>query len=172
MVREDKLWTTRDGELFLKERMSSTVRDQLNELEGLRADMRKAREYMNKCKQRYLKDKLKKKTLAAVQEEDPFKELEEYPTLSSIEDAYGYDCITEEEFDHLRELWEMRERFQEESKGKPEYEDNVTRMLDWTMNHLGGAVKDRLEELEEVEADFNQNVTYIVAKHNLQVRSW
>ena len=31
---------------------------------------------------------------------------------------------------------------------------------------------DRLEELEEVEADFNQNVTYIVAKHNLQVRSW
>ena len=170
MKREDQYWTEKDGLDFLRDRMASGIKDQLRELEILRADIRKAREYISKCKQRYMKDKLKKKTLAAVNEEDPWKDLEEYPTRGSIQDAYGFDMITEEEMDRLNELWDMREEQREKNRGKPEYEDNITIMLDWAMNHLEGAFKSKMEELEETEAIVRQDVRQIVNKHNEQVR--
>ena len=172
MIREDRLWTSKDGMEFLRDRMSERVRDDLRELETLREDIRKAKEYISKTKQRYMKDKLKKKTMAAVAEEDPFKELEEWSSREDIRDAYGYDAITEKEMDRLMELWDLREQQKEQNRGKPEYEDRITIMLDWAMNHLQGAFRDRLAELEETEAIVDRDVTQIVQKHNEKLRSW
>lgn len=170
MKREDQYWTEKDGLEFLRDRMAGSVRDQLRELDGIRSDIRKGREYISKCKQRYMKDKLKKKTMAEVNAEDMWKDLEGYNSRRDIEDFYGFDGITQEEFDRLTELWDLREAQREKNKGKPEYEDNVTVMLDWAMNHLDRAFGKRLEELEETEAIVQQDVREIVHKHNEQVR--
>lgn len=170
MKREDQYWTDKDGLEFLRERMASSVRDQLRELENLRDDMRKAREYISKCKQRYMKDKLKKKSMAEVNADDMWKDLEPYNTRRDIENFYGFDGISAEEFDRLIELWDLREEQREKNKGKPEYEDNITVMLDWAMNHLEGAFKRKIEELEETEAIVQRDVREIVYKHNEQVR--
>ena len=110
--------------------------------------------------------------MAAVAEEDPFEELEEWSSREDIRDAYGYDAITEKEMDRLMELWDLREQQKEQNRGKPEYEDRITIMLDWAMDHLQGAFRDRLAELEETEAIVDRDVTQIVQKHNEKVRSW
>ena len=170
MKREDQYWTEKDGLEFIRDRMASSIRDQLRELDNLRDDIRKAREYISKCKQRYMKDKLKKKSLAQLNEEDPWKDLEPYNSRKDIQDFYGFDGITEEEYDRLMELWDLREEQREKNRGKPEYEDNITIMLDWAMNHLEGAFKTRMEELEETEAIVRHDVNEIVRKHNDQIR--
>ena len=170
MKREDQYWTTKDGIEFLRDRMSEKFRDQLRELENLREDIRKAQEYIIKCKQRYLKDKLKKRTMADAVNEDPFKELEEWETRESIRDAYGYEMITEEQLDHLMNLWELREEQKRKNKGKAEYEDDITIALDWALSHLHGAFKDKIAELEETEAIVQRDVNQIVYKHNEEVR--
>lgn len=170
MIRDDREWTDRQAFEFLRERMSDKVRDQLRELESLREDIRTAQKAISDTKARYMKAKLKKKTLSAVKEEDPFQALEDWPTRESIRDAYGYDMITEAEMDRLLDLWDLREQQRERNKGKPEYEDNVTIALDWARDRLHAAFKGQLEELEETEALVQNDVREIRRKHNEQIR--
>ena len=123
--------------------------EQLDELEDLTANMRKASELITNAVIRYRKEKLKKKSMKEAEADDPFEELKDYPTRESIRDLYGWDMITESEMDRLFYLWDLRE--QQKRKKKDEvYEDDVTRMLFEGMRAIEDKHKDRKEELEEI----------------------
>lgn len=172
MIREDREWSEKQAYEFLRERMSSKVRDELAELEKLREDIRTAQKFIEDTKTKYLKVKLKKKTLNAVKEEDPFEELAAWPNRESIREAYGYDMISEKEMDRLMDLWDLRKEQEGKSRGKPAYEDNVTIALDWAKQRIQGAFRERLAALEETEAIVWRDVHEIQRKHNEQLRRW
>lgn len=129
---------------------SKKLDDALDELDQLRADLKKARELIESAVIRYRKEKLKKKSLKDAKEEDAFAELEDYTSRENIRDCYGYDMITEAEMERLFYLWDLREA-QREKKKHAVYQDSVTKMLDIAANAIEDKYKDRLEELEEIE---------------------
>ena len=129
---------------------SKKLDDALDELEQLRADLKKAGELITNAVIRYRKEKLKKKSLKKATEDDAFAELEDYQTRESIRDNYGWDIITENEMDRLFYLWDLREE-QKQKKSLEVYEDAVTKMLHHGMNAIEDKYRDRKEELEEIE---------------------
>ena len=129
---------------------SKRLDDALDELEQLRADMKKASELIASAVIKYRKEKLKKKSLKKAEEEDAFAELEDYTSRENIRDCYGYDMITEKEMERLFYLWDLREE-QKQKKSREVYQDEVTKMLDLAMNAIEDKYRDRKEELEEIE---------------------
>lgn len=124
--------------------------DALDELDQLRADLRKAMELITNAVIRYRKEKLKKKSLKKAEEDDAFAELQDYSSREDIRNCYGYDMITEKEMDRLFYLWDLREE-QKQKKSQEVYQDNVTKMLDTAANAIEDKYRDRKEELEEIE---------------------
>ena len=129
---------------------SKKLDDALDELEQLRADLRKAGELITGAVIRYRKEKLKKKSLKKAEDDAAFAELEDYSTRESIRDCFGYDMITEKEMDRLFYLWDLREE-QKNRKSHEVYQDAVTKMLDVAANAIEDKYRDRKEELEEIE---------------------
>lgn len=129
--------------------------EQLDELEALEANLRKASELIAGAVIRYRKEKLKKKSLKAAEEDDQFAELDDYPTRESIRDCYGYDMITEAEMDRLLYLWDLREE-QKQKKKSTVYEDEITKMLHKAANAMEEKYRDRKEELEQIRLEAEQ----------------
>ena len=142
--------TTAEDVLKVMRNDSKKLDDALDELAQLRADLRKASELIGSAVIRYRKEKLKKKSLKAAEEEDLFAELNDYTTRENIRDCYGYDMITENEMERLFYLWDLREE-QKQKKSREIYQDQVTKMLDTAMNAIEEKYRDRKEELEEIE---------------------
>lgn len=142
--------TTEEEVLKVMRHDNKRLDEQLDELEALRANMRKAGEMITGAVVRYRKEKLKKKSLKAAEEENEFAELEDYPTREEIRNCYGYDMITETEMDRLFYLWDLREE-QRKKKQSAVYEDAVTKMLHQAANAIEDIYRDRKEELEEIE---------------------
>ncbi len=141
--------TTPEDVLKVMRHDNKKLDEQLDELEELEANLKKANELIAGAVIRYRKEKLKKKSLKAAEEEAEFAELEDYPTRESIRDCYGYDMITEAEMDRLFYLWDLREE-QKNRKKSTVYEDAVTEMLQKASNAMEDKYRDRKEELEEV----------------------
>lgn len=138
-------------EVFKTMRNDSKKLDEaMDELEQLRADLKKAGEMITQAAIRYKKEKLKKRSLKAAAEEDEFAELEDYNSREEIRNCYGYDMITEAEMERLMYLWDLREE-QKVKKNREGYEDGVTKMLDLAANAIEDKYRDRKEELEEME---------------------
>ena len=138
-------------EVFKTMRNDSKKLDEaMDELEQLRADLKKAGEMITQAAIRYKKEKLKKRSLKAAAEEDEFAELADYNSKENIRDCYGYDMITEAEMERLMYLWDLREE-QKVKKNREGYEDGVTKMLDMAANAIEDKHRDRKEELEEME---------------------
>ena len=142
--------TTEEEVLKVMRHDNKRLDEQLDELEALRANMRKAGEMITGAVVRYRKEKLNKKSLKAAEEENEFAELEDYPTREEIRNCYGYDMITETEMDRLFYLWDLREE-QRKKKQSAVYEDAVTKMLHQAANAIEDIYRDRKEELEEIE---------------------
>ena len=142
--------TTAEEVLKVMRHDNKRLDEQLDELEALRANMRKAGEMITGAVVRYRKEKLKKKSLKAAEEENEFAELEDYPTREEIRNCYGYDMITEAEMDRLFYLWDLREE-NRKKKQSTVYEDAVTKMLHQAANAIEDIYRDRKEELEEIE---------------------
>lgn len=142
--------TTPEEVLKVMRHDNKKLDEQLDELEQLRADLRKASELIAGAVIRYRKEKLKKKSMKAVEEEAEFAELEDYTSRENIRDCYGYDMITEAEMDRLFYLWDLREE-QRKKKKTGAYEDGVTAMLHTAANAVEDKHRDRKEELEEIE---------------------
>ena len=81
--------TTEEEVLKVMRHDNKRLDEQLDELEALRANMRKAGEMITGAVVRYRKEKLKKKSLKAAEEENEFAELEDYPTREEIRNCYG-----------------------------------------------------------------------------------
>lgn len=142
--------TTEEEVLKVMRHDNKRLDEQLDELEALRANMRKAGEMITGAVIRYRKEKLKKKSLKAAEEDNEFAELDDYPTREEIRNCYGYDMITEAEMDRLFYLWDLREE-QRKKKQSTVYEDAVTKMLHQAANAIEDIYRDRKEELEEIE---------------------
>ena len=142
--------TTPEEVLKVMRHDSKKLDDALDELEQLRADLRKADELISGAVIRYRKEKLKKKSLKAAEEEAEFSELDDYTSREDIRNCYGYDMITETEMDRLFYLWDLREE-QRRKKQTTAYEDTVTKMLHQAVNAVEDIYRDRKEELEETE---------------------
>lgn len=142
--------TTADEVLKVMRNDSKKLDDALDELDQLRADLRKAGELITGAVIRYRKEKLKKKSLKAAEDEDQFAELNDYTSREDIRNCYGYEMITEKEMDRLFYLWDLREE-QRNKKKSTAYEDAVTKMLHQASNAIEDIYRDRKEELEEIE---------------------
>lgn len=142
--------TTEEEVLKVMRHDNKRLDEALDELDALRANMRKAGEMITGAVIRYRKEKLKKKSLKAAEEDNEFAELDDYPTREEIRNCYGYDMITEAEMDRLFYLWDLREE-QRKKKQSAVYEDAVTKMLHQAANAIEDIYRDRKEELEEVE---------------------
>lgn len=142
--------TTAEDVLKVMRHDSKKLDDALDELDQLRADMKKAGELITNAVIRYRKEKLKKKSLKQAEEEDLFAELADYTSRENIRDCYGYDMITEKEMERLFYLWDLREE-QKQKKNATVYEDAVTKMLHQAANAIEDIYRDRKEELEEME---------------------
>lgn len=121
----------------------------LDELEKLKADLRKVSELITKAVVQYRKEKLKKKSLKKAQDEGAFAELADYSSRENIRDCYGYEMITEAEMDRLFYLWDLREE-QRTKRNSEVYEDSVTIMLQQALGAVEDRYADRKEELEEI----------------------
>lgn len=141
--------TTPEEVLKVMRHDNKKLDEQLDELEALEANLRKASELITGAVIRYRKEKLKKKSLKDAEQEDEFAELEGYTTKESIRDLYGWDMITENEMDRLMYLWDLREEQKQKKKDRA-YEDEVTKMLHLAANAIEDKYRDRKEELEEV----------------------
>ena len=141
--------TTPEEVLKVMRHDNKKLDEQLDELEALEANLRKASELITGAVIRYRKEKLKKKSLKAAEEDDQFAELADYPTRESIRDCYGYDMITEAEMDRLFYLWDLREE-QKQKKKSTVYEDEITKMLHQAANAMEEMYRDRKEELEQI----------------------
>lgn len=142
--------TTPEEVLKVMRHDSKKLDEQLNELEALRSNLRKASELITGAVIRYRKEKLKKKSLKAAEEESEFSELEDYNSREDIWNCYGYDMINEAEMDRLFYLWDLREEQRKKKKGEV-YEDEVTTMLHQAANAIEDRYRDRKEELEGIE---------------------
>ena len=141
--------TTPEEVLKVMRHDNKKLDEQLDELEELEANLRKASELITGAVIRYRKEKLKKKSMKAAEQEDEFAELEGYTTKESIRDLYGWDMITENEMERLMYLWDLREEQKQKKKDRA-YEDEVTKMLHLAANAIEDKYRDRKEELEEV----------------------
>ena len=140
--------TTPEEVLKVMRHDNKKLDEQLNELEELEANLKKASELITGAVIRY-------RTLPGgsrvciCEQEDEFAELADFPTRESIRDLYGWDMITEAEMDRLMYLWDLREE-QKRKKKDGAYEDEVTKMLHTAANAMEDKYRDRKEELEEV----------------------
>lgn len=101
---------------------------------------------------RYLKAKLKKRSIKQALSEDAFAELAPYGSEEDIRNDYGYDFISEAECDRLIGLWEMREKMREQRKSQEEdYHDYVTDLLDEAMRFIYGKYEEEISLYDEAQ---------------------
>lgn len=128
----------------------SDLKENKKKADEIRKDCTTARGIINDALTRYIKKKVGARNKK--QAEDMalmFKDLEEYGSEREIEDAYGWDIITEKEADRLKDLWHKREQYVNDS-GK--YQDRVTDLVQRAMNSIGEEYIDFLTETEAAEA--------------------
>lgn len=123
--------------------------ERMKECKMIRADCSVARGIINDAMQRYIQKKLNARNKKqAADMALMFADLADYKSENEILDAYGYDCITEKEYDRLIALWRKRERFVDEN-GK--FSDRVTELVQLAMNAVGERYFVFLNETDEAE---------------------
>ncbi len=130
----------------------------------------KASFLINDAKARYVKQKTRAKSKKAALERDAvlnsdrFKPLDEYYRFEDINEAYGYDCITESQRDKLEKLWEEREQIKSQTF-EGVFRDDVTDMLDEAWIFLQDFQQDQIDACEAVEKEFKKQ------KHEADVKA-
>ena len=103
---------------FWKKHETPEAKEERREVEALKKDLRIAQDSIQDAIARYRKAKLRARSKAKASSEDIFLPLEEYSSRTDIQDAYGYEMISETEYD----IWD--------AYGDPvmEYDEKVSRM--------------------------------------------
>lgn len=127
----------------------SKLKDNKTECVAIRKDISTARGVINEGMLRYVKKKIGARNKAqAADMELMFKDLEMYESESEIQDAYGWEFISEKECDRLIALWRKRKQYVADS-GK--FSDRVTQMLQHAMDGIGEEFIDFLNETASAE---------------------
>ena len=106
--------------------MTREEKDAQREVKSLEKDIDTAQEYIDDAIARYRKAKLRARSKAKANSDDVFKDLEDYSSTVDIQNAYGFEMISESEMDRLMQLWELREK----SKTANVYTDRVIEFLE------------------------------------------
>ena len=141
-------------------------KSQKREIQALQKDIATARGIIADGQARYIKQRLRLRNKKAATE-DPFADLAGYNSKKDIQEAYGWEIISEAEMDRLNALWDAREASLS-ADGK--YEDRVTRMLEKALSSIADEYIDRLMDFQELERRMEADAERI-AKENRQ-RNW
>lgn len=121
--------------------------EQEKQAEKLKKDINAAALIIKDGLARYKKSKLKARSKKQAEDSRAmFAELDEYSSIDEIHDLYGYDEISEKEYDRLRGLWELREKY---ANTKMEFEDGVTKLLDNAVKFIESLFVDELLEIDD-----------------------
>ena len=130
------------------------------EAQRIRRDLAAADELIKDAIARYKKKKLSVRSKKQAEEiAAMFVDLEGYDSPDDIQDAYGYDNITERERDRLLGLWEAREQAQ---RNNGIFTDRVIEMLEIARRVIGDKYQDKLDladTMERVVAQQQQQLT-------------
>lgn len=141
-------------------------KSQKREIQALQKDIATARGIIADGQARYIKQRLRLRSKKAATD-DPFADLSGYNSKKDIQEAYGWEIISEAEMDRLNALWDAREASLS-ADGK--YEDRVTRMLEKALSSIADEYIDRLMDFQELERRMEADAERI-AKENRQ-RNW
>lgn len=153
------LYTEKDVLDFWDSHMTTEDRQELAEIEAIRKDIATARKYIADALARYRKDKTRSRSKAKAA--DPFADLEGYNIRQDIQDAYGWEFISEAEMDRLLALWDLREA----SKNKQQLEDRVTEMLEIASRSCSGPYDDRLHDWDKRQEQRRKAARQIAAEN-------
>lgn len=156
--------TTKEEVLLLLQ--GEDFRAQQREIRSIQKDIATARGIIADGQVRYIKQRLRLRSRKAAVE-NPFADLDGYNSKRDIQDAYGWELISEAEMDRLNVLWAAREASLSTS-GK--YEDRVTQMLERALNVIVDEYIDQLADFQELERRIEAEAERI-AKENQQ-RNW
>ena len=141
-------------------------RMEATQMAAIRKDIKTAKSYIADALARYRKAKLKAKSKKKAGE-DPFAELAEYESRQQIQDAYGWDFITEAKMDRLLELWDLREQG---AKEDGVYHDRVTEMLERAMRGVGDEFADVLFDYDQRRRAMEREAEAVARENN--ERTW
>ena len=111
------------------------------------------------AKNRYIKEKTRARSKKAAAERDAilssdrFKALDEYDRLEDINEAYGWDAITEAQRDKLEDLWNERENIRNHTEDGF-YKDLVTEALGEAWIYLQDLWEDEVEKAKIMRDKF------------------
>lgn len=137
---------------------SSEYLEMEREAKAIRKDIETAKSIIRDGMSKYKKKKLHARSKKQTEDLSMFDELKDYSSMNDIQNAYGYDVITEPEYDRLRQLWEARENYIDEN-GK--FNDRVTQMLERAIYNCGETFFDQLEEFDETERQREKDIAQI-----------
>ena len=109
------------------------------------------------AKARYIKEKTRAKSKKAAEEKDAllnsphFAKLNDYERFEDINEAYGWDVISESERDKLEALWEEREKIRAKTVDGI-YKDEVTEALSSAYAHVADLWYKEEDECAELVA--------------------
>ena len=130
------------------------------EAQRIRRDLATADNLLKDAIARYKKKKLSTRSKKQAEEiATMFVDLEGYSSTDEIQDAYGYDMITERERDRLVGLWEARDQAQ---RNNGIFTDRVIDMLEIARRVIGDKYRDKLDladTMEHVVAQQQQQLT-------------
>ncbi len=126
--------------------LRKSFKERKEEYDLLLKDIFKAKGIVQEAITRYTKQKLRLRSKKAA--EDPFAELADYRSIEDIQEAYGFELITDVQRRRLIDLWEAREQ---SLSTKQTYEDRVTQMLRRALYGIGEEFRDSLDEFENLQ---------------------
>lgn len=129
----------------------SNFKEEQKEVIALEKDILKARSLIRDAMARYKKTKLKARSKKQAENiEEMFGELKLYNfDERELLDAYGYGCISEKEYERLRERLRLYQEFISEN-GK--FKDRITDMLEYALISIEDPYRSRIEAYNEMKA--------------------
>lgn len=130
------------------------VEDKVREAEEIKKAMSAARGVIRRGLKQYIKNKIGARNRAQVDNQrDLYKELDMYDSKIDIQDAYGYEYISENEMYRLLDRWDAREAAK---KNAGKYSDLVTEMLEIAIRRVGGEYDELLFEADDVKRQWKK----------------
>lgn len=139
--------------------MSDKLQAQIAHAKALQKDIDTARGVVNNALKQYIKRKIGARNKAQVEEQEAFfAPLKDYSSKIDLQNAYGYEMITEAEYDRLCAMWDAREVAQQNAG---QYTDRVVEMIEIAIRSIGDQYLDEIDEAAKAKKHFEDDVKRI-----------
>ena len=137
---------------------------QERKIKSIRTDIATARGIISDGLVRYKKKMLHAKNKKQVEDLSMFAELDGYESKQQIQDAFGWDYISDTQMVRLNDLWDAREQV---IANRGRFADRVTQMLERAMDNCGDKFADALEEFDALVRLDNENSARIERENSI-----